>query len=228
MKKSTQIKLGGVVFFLIVTLDSLAIIFNEMTLRYIFKPLIIPTLLVIYLVTTPKINKLYVGALCFALMADVVILNSTSGAYVLGLGFFLLMHLTYIMIITNPMHHYNTKKLLLAGVPFLTVIVFVLFFVSDKINDYLWPILIYGIVVCLFSALTFYCYLEHKTRASIILLLGAFFFIISNSMSAIEKFRLQNRDLSVGIMFTYAIAQFLIYQYMVRKAEDTHVYKDLK
>lgn len=221
MKKSTQTRLGVLLFFLIVLFDSCGIIFEDMTLRYIFKPLITPTLLGIYLLTAPKINKLYVGALCFAFIADVLLLNSSNGYFVMAVGAFLVMHLVYIMIITNDIRHYNTKNLFMAGIPFFTVFAFVIFFASNNIKDFLWPILVYGIVVCIFSALTFYNYLERKSDASMLLMLGSFFFIISNSMSAIEKFRLENRDLAVGIMLTYAMAQFLIYRYMVKKEKLT-------
>ena len=219
MKKSTQTKLGVVLFFLITLLDSIGIIFEDMTLRYIFKPLITPALLALYLISTAKVNRLYVVALCFAIIADALLLNSSNEFFVLAVGFFLLMHLTYITIITNSIHRYKTKSLVLAAIPFFAVFVLVIFFVSTNIKHFLWPIVIYGIVLCIFSALTFYYYLERKTDASLILLLGSFFFIISNSMSAIEKFRLENKDLSVPIMLTYALAQFLIYRYMVKKAE---------
>ncbi len=221
MKKSTITKLGIALFFLIVVLDSVGIIFENMTWRYIFKPLIMPVLLALYLITTSKVNRFYVMALCFAIIADALLLNSSNEFFVLAVGFFLLMHLAYIMIITNDIRRYKTKSLSLAAIPFFTVFVFVIFFVSNNINFFLWPIVIYGIVVCIFSALTFYNYLEKKTDGSLVLLLGSFFFIVSNSMSAIEKFRLQNRDLSIGIMFTYAIAQCLICMHMIQKTKGT-------
>ena len=219
MKKSTQTKIGIALFVLIVLFDSLGIIIENMTLRYIFKPLITPVLLVLYFITAIKVNRLYVLALCFALLADALLLNSSNEFFVLAVGSFLLMHLTYIMIITDTIRLYNPKNLSLAAIPFFAVLMVVILFVSKNINNFLWPIVVYGIVVCIFAALNFYYYLEKRTDASLLILLGSFFFIISNSMSAIEKFRLENRDLAVGIMLTYATAQFLIYRYMVKKSE---------
>lgn len=216
MKKSTPTAIGVALFICIVLLDSYGIIREEMTFRYIFKPLITPSLIAIYFITTSKVNKLYVGALFFAWIADVLLLNSSNEFFMMALGFFLLMQLTYIMIVTNAIPRYNTKNLLLAGIPFFAVLVFVITFVSNNIKDFLWPVMVYGIVVCIFSALTFYNYLERRTEASLWLLLGSFFFIISNSMSAVEKFRLENRDLAVAIMLTYALGQFFIYRYMIK------------
>jgi len=223
MKRPIWTKAIVVLFLLIVTMDSVGIIFEDMTWRYIFKPLITPTLLALYFVKTSKVNKFYVVALCFAIIADALLLNSSNEFFVLAVGFFLLMHLTYIVIVTNDIRHYRMKSLSLAAIPFFGVFVTVIFLVFHNMNLFLWPIVIYGIVVCAFSALTFYNYLEKKTDTSLVLLFGSFFFIISNSMSAIEKFLLEKNDLAVAIMFTYSLAQFLICVHMIRKSKDAYI-----
>ncbi len=223
MNKTLQTKLFFILFFLIVTVDSLGIVLNEMILRYIFKPLISLSLMALYLVMTAKVNLFYIVALIFAFVADVLLLNSSNEFFMLALGSFLLMHLSYLIIITADIYNYNTKKLSVILVPFLIVLVLVIVFTSQGIKEFLWPIIVYGLIVCAFGALSFYHYLERKSDTSLMIFFGAFFFIISNGMSAIEKFRLENRDLAVGIMFTYTLAQLLICLYMIRKSNVTPI-----
>lgn len=220
MKRSLGTKVVVILFFLVFTMDSLGIVLGEMTMRYIFKPLISPLLIVIYILTVSKVNPFYVAALVFAFIADVLLLNSSDEFFIYALGSFLLMHLSYLLILTKDIYKYKTKRLSVISIPFIVVLAMVIFFASNGINEFLWPIIVYGLVVCFFSALSFYHYLEKKSDTSLLLFLGSFMFIVSNSMSAIEKFRLQNRDLAVGIMFIYVIAQFLIYMHMARKTKD--------
>ena len=225
MKKSKRINLAITIFFIIAALDISGIIFDEKIMRVIFKPLISPMLMLVYLVSVTKINKLYVVALVFSFLADTLLLNSSNEFYMPALGFFLLMNLTYIVIVTNDMYTYKMKKLSLASVPYLIVLVFVVIFVFNSSREFLFPIIIYGIVVCIFCALSFYNYLEKKSDASLLMFLGSFFLITSNTMSGIEKFRLQNSDLAAEVMLTYVIAQFLIYRNMVKKSKEDNVSK---
>ena len=65
MKKSLVIKLSAALFFLAAALDILGIFLDENILRYVFKPLIIPILAVLYITQTSKINYWYLFGLFF-------------------------------------------------------------------------------------------------------------------------------------------------------------------
>lgn len=217
MKKSTYINLGIALFFLVVALDSLGIILDEETLRYIFKPLIFPVLAMVYIISVSKIKKLYLAALFFSFLGDIFLLNHSNLFFMFGLTSFLVMQLIYILIVNQDISSYKIRNLIVASIPFIIVLVFTIFFVYKNLSEFFIPIIIYGAIISILGTLSFYNYLEKRSDTASILLLGIFIFIISNAMSAIEKFHLQNRELAIGIMLTYTIAQFLIYKYMVKR-----------
>ena len=221
MKKSKYINLGIILFFLVVALDSLGIILDEKILRYIFKPLIFPTLALVYVISVTKINKLYLVALLFSFLGDILLLDHSRPFFLLGLISFLIMHLIYIHIVNKDIQEYKAKNLIVSSIPFIIVLVFTIYFVFRNLSELFIPILFYGIVVSILGTLAFYNYLEKRSDNALILLLGIFFFITSNAMSALEKFHLQNRELAIGIMLTYAVAQFLIYKYIVQRSRLT-------
>ena len=221
MNKSTYINLGIALFFLVVAVDSLGIFLDEETLRYIFKPLIFPTLAMVYIFSVSKKNKLYLTALFFSFLGDIFLLNHSNLFFMFGLTSFLIMHLIYILIVNQDIRSYKIRNVIVTSIPFILVLVFTIFFVYRNLSEFFIPIIIYGIVVSVLGTISFYNYLEKRSGTASILLLGIFFFITSNAMSAIEKFNLQNRELAIGIMLTYAIAQFLIYKYMVKRSKIT-------
>tara|TARA_R110002073_G_scaffold40547_5_gene115059 strand:- start:169854 stop:170519 length:666 start_codon:yes stop_codon:yes gene_type:complete len=221
MRKSKYIPLATVLFFLVAVLDILGVVLDEKILRYVFKPLTIPVLVLVYVLSVKERNKTYLLALLFSLIADVLILNDSDGYFILTIGFFLIMHLTYLIVLTNTIYDYNKKSLVLAVIPYSLVLISVLFFVYKNLSNFLFPILIYGFVVCSFGALSFYNYLEKRSTTALLLVFGSFFFIISNSMSAFGKFHLKNDELEIGIMLTYVVAQFLICQYVIKTSETT-------
>lgn len=221
MKKIGYFKLSVILLIIVVVIDSYGIVSGELGLRYIFKPLITPTLLFSYLISTSKINKLYLAALLFAFVADVLLLNSTDFFFMLAIISFFIVHLLYIIIVTEDIRSYKRKDIYLAPIPFLIVYISVVLLVYQNLREFLVPILFYGIAVCTLGTLTFYNFLGKRCKSSLILFLGTFFFIVSNAMSAIEKFVLENRDLGVGIMITYVGAQFLISRYIAERSQTT-------
>ena len=160
-------------------------------------------------------------ALLFSFVGDILLLDHSRLFFMLGLTSFLIMHLIYIYIVNQDIEVYKAKNLIVSSIPFIVVLVFTIFFVFRNLSELFVPILFYGIVVSTLGTLSFYHYLEKRSDNASILLLGIFFFITSNAMSALEKFHLQNRELAIGIMLTYAIAQFLIYKYIVEQSRLT-------
>jgi len=221
MNKLGFFKLSIALLILVVALDSYGIVSGELKFRYIFKPLITPILLASYLISTIKINKLYIAALIFAFIADVLLLNKPDFFFMLAIISFFIVHLFYIIIVTEDIKSYKRKDIYLAPIPFLIVYISVVLLVYQNLREFLVPILFYGIAVSTLGTLTFYNFLGKRCRSSLILFLGTFFFIVSNAMSAIEKFVLENRDLGVGIMLTYVGAQVLISRYMVARSQTT-------
>lgn len=221
MNRVGYIKLGLALFFMFAGLDLLGILLENMTLRYIFKPLINSTLVLVYLASVKKPNKWYIIGLIFAFIADILLLNSANLFFLLALISFLFMYFSYITIVIKRIENYSGRDMFLAPLPFVLVLILVIFFVYANSREFFIPILIYGILACVFGSLTFYNYLEKRSIQSLLLFFGSFFLITSNVMSAMEKFYLQNRELAVGIMLTYVCAQFLIYKYMTYRPSNS-------
>ncbi|MDJ0644444.1 MAG: lysoplasmalogenase [Flavobacteriaceae bacterium] len=220
MKKSHQTKILVVLFFIIGAADLLVLILNELHLRFIFKPLITLSLALLYWVSAKKVNKTYIVALLFASLGDTLLLFKGSPYFLLGLSSFLITHLAYISILRNDIGEYKLKTLFIAALPFIITTVSVILVIKDNLGSLLLPVLAYGVVITTLGGLSFYNYLKKRDLASLLLLLGIFLFVSSDGILAIERFMLPHRELelSVVIMSTYVLAQYLICRYMMQRS----------
>ncbi len=223
MNKSNLVKIVTVLFFLVGILDMVGLILDDAGIRSVFKPLIIPTLALVYVFSVKKINWIYILALVFSFLGDVFLLNKSGNFFLYGLCAFLITHVAYIFILGKNINKYKLKTLLIASIPYLLTVGFILLIIKNNLGELLVPVTIYGIVVATFGALAFYNYLEKRNGIALLLFLGAFLFVVSDGVIAVERFLAEHKELELGlsVMGTYIVAQYLICLYMIKKQENT-------
>ncbi len=202
------------------------------TLRYIIKPLLCLSL-VGYVCTSYKKyglrNLLLIQiALIFSFLGDSFLLFPNF--FILGLISFLFAHISYIVLFYKDADISNV--MLARAIPtlqksdtkinFILVILGVIvyigvfyFLIQDKLHDLKIPVLIYMIVISLMFILA----LLRKVKVGYkVVVVGALFFVISDSTLAINMFVSQFKFASLLIMVTYMLAQYLIVTGCVKKS----------
>jgi len=210
-----KIKATFFIFVLASILDIIGIIFSISILVYIFKPLIIFSLLFLYVFSLEKRLKWYVMALELCFFGDVFLLFTGNTYFIAGLISFLLAHLLFIKIVVNRIKKTSILKVIIASIPFLILFLVLIYFLKSSLNELLIPVIIYGLTISTFGAVSLLDYLQTKTIKSIWMLAGAVVFILSDSLLAINKFHSSNEIFDVLIMITYIIAQYLIFKSMI-------------
>ena len=90
-----------------------------------------------------------------------------------------------------------------------------LFLLKDSLKDLFIPVLVYGVVICIFGVVSLIDFLNTKSRNSLLMFFGALVFIVSDAVLAINKFYYAALVLQVAVMVTYISAQYLIYSSMI-------------
>lgn len=181
------------------------------------KPFIIPLLMVYYLNSVQVINRLFVVALAFSFLGDVLLISDAELNFMLGLASFLTAHILYIIIVIKQLAKSNLKDKIAAIIPFVGVFFGLIYLLIDTLGEMLIPVIIYGMVISIFGTVSFLNYRIEKSRNSLVLLFGALFFILSDSILAINKFYEPKGFYPIVIMITYISAQYLICRYMITK-----------
>ncbi len=176
--------------------------------RMVIKPLICASLLAWYISRLPKQHSLMILGLTMAVAGDVLLLFETDLFFKLGLLAFLVMQLCYI----GYLRQFKDKILgptqkYLIGI----VAICLLGFISAGFYytiDALYLVLIYALVLgyMAYTAIQF----PRLDKSISIIGIGAFLFMISDLILAINKFFTPFILAPYLIMITYMIAQFLI------------------
>ena len=226
MKKSFWL-----VLFLVVLAANLADRqFNNGQLEYYFKPLLIVVLAVYFILQTHKIattlKKWIWLALFFSWAGDVLLMFEPKDKifFLLGLSSFLLAHIFYILFF-----HFIRAGDKIKGNPWLLVVVVIYYAIlinllSPYLAEMKIPVMVYGIVISFMCMLAMHMlFIENKT-AGRWMMWGALFFVISDSLLAINKFYQSFEGAGILIMLTYGMAQLCIVEGGVKYIRGVKLY----
>ena len=215
MKKQTRITITSILFLVIVILHLYGVLNHEM-LAFSTKPLLMVTLVLIYLTSVKKPSFWFVSALFFSFWGDVLLLFKEQ-YFVFGLASFLLAHILYIKISASFLKKIKLQKVVLVSLPFVVFLIGLLYLIKDNLGDMLIPVVVYGITISSLGAVTLLNYVQEKSTSNLWLFLGAIIFIISDSLIAINKFYEPQEIYGLTIMATYIVAQYLICKAVISK-----------
>jgi len=215
MNSKTNVTLATAFFFMVSILDLIGIFADNEWLKTTFKPLILLSLIALYLFVSLKKNKWYLLALICSFGGDVFLLFDAQSYFMLGLGSFLLAHLFYITLVSKQLKKPNNKEWLLSFVIFFGFLIGLLMVLKGHLGAFKIPVVVYGLVISSFGALCFINNLQQKDKASAVLLIGALLFMLSDSLLAVNKFYKPIEILNLLVMLTYIAAQYLIFRAVV-------------
>ena len=215
------------IFLLVLAADIICIWLKQPSLEHFFKPLIVPALLTGFLITVrgiaARLSRWIVLALFFSWVGDVLLLfqDKKELFFLLGLAAFLVAHVCYIIFFHQVRVRENIKSNLWLLVPVVVYYAALISWLSPYLGDKKLPVRIYGIVISFMLMLALHMlYLANK-RAGRLIALGAFLFIASDSILAVNKFYESFPLAGVLIILTYGLAQWLISlgaSYYIREA----------
>lgn len=212
MNSKTNVNIAYALFFMVSSLEIIGVITANQLLQIIFKPLIVILLILLYAITSQAKNKWYVLALLFSFGGDVFLLFDAQTFFIIGLSLFLLAHLSYITLVYRQIAKPKMNDILLSFIIFFGILLGLLSVLKGHLGQMQTPVIVYGLVLTSFGAVSLINYLQQKNRASSVLLTGALLFVLSDSLLAINKFYKPIDLLNVFVIFTYIAAQFVIFK----------------
>lgn len=206
-----------------VVFDCVLITFQpDSPFRFLTKGILMPLLFLTLVFEIEHTDKwvsvrLICGALLCALIGDIVLLlGDTKGYFALGLGFFLLTHICYIIFFYRKRPFRKKDSMFLSlmsfGVLGLVLLEIVCMWEKMEKQDLEIPVILYsftiGFMLLCAANLTQSRRLAHNALRYF--LPGAFLFVISDSIIGLNRFYLPRPISGIYIMITYAVAQLLI------------------
>ena len=202
MNLSIKIKFLYSLLSLLFLADLLFIYLNSPNFRFISKNLLMPVLLLIYLSEAKfhqiKLDLFFILGLIFSFLGDFFLLLKSG--FLLGLGSFLLAHIFYIISFKKRSLNRVSVGVFVALLLYLASLIAFLF---PRLNEMKIPVIIYGIIISTML------YFSIKTQEKL-LIVGALFFVISDSVLSVNLFVSSSLLLNLLVMITYVLAQVLL------------------
>ncbi|HMQ06402.1 MAG TPA: lysoplasmalogenase [Saprospiraceae bacterium] len=204
----------SVLFSLIAIFELINIYYNN-DLRIISKPLIMITLGAYYYYFCKNFNAFFFTALFMALLGDIFLMWEGNIFFVLGLSFFLIMQILYIVVFfkdkgaLSPGHWVIMTFLLVLGILLLN-------YLLPKVNK---PLMLPVIIYCftIIGMVSAALIRDRKNKNYTLILTGAIVFLISDTLLSINMFHHSLLYGGILVMATYMAAQFLIVEGKIRE-----------
>lgn len=202
-------------FILLSLIHLIGLFMENSTIDMVTKPLLMPSLLFYYLTTTQKspLNTYISIALVFSFLGDTLLMfvEQNDLFFLTGLIGFLIAHLVYIII------NMSAKSVYEKGLkPQWQDIFFVLFglvmfsIIKGGLGEMYFPALVYTVIICLMAITARKRWKKSDSESFWLVMIGASFFVVSDSLLAINKFVGEFTMSGPAIMITYLVAQFLL------------------
>ncbi|MBS1495877.1 MAG: lysoplasmalogenase [Bacteroidetes bacterium] len=207
---------GFILFWLLALTDIIAVSLQYFDLAFIAKPLLIPVLMCTLISQSNAGNNrwLLLAGLFFSFAGDVFLLYETSHPlfFIFGLASFLITHIFYIaffLVIKSKAPSLLRQK------PFLIFAVAVysgglLFLLIPNLGSLTIPVILYALVLSSMLLSSLHIYNKINAGAARLFITGAAFFVLSDSLLALNKFYTPLPLPGLLIMVTYCLAQFYI------------------
>ncbi|WP_293783509.1 lysoplasmalogenase [uncultured Pedobacter sp.] len=210
-------KLFSFIFFLVFVIQLYTEYTNHIQLRFV-KLLIAAVLLIWLYVGTNlrgRFHKRIFTGLIFAWIGDILLMfqNDKTSFFVYGLIAFVVCHIFYIRAFTldhksNPNH--KTPYFLWVVGAFAIFCSGLFFYLQPKLGPMQFPVLMYAIIVTVMAIMAFNRYGKVNIFSFKLIFYGALFFLLSDSILAINKFAQPIPQGGALVMATYMIAQYLM------------------
>lgn len=180
------------------------------------KPALIPLLIVgVYFSKKFPTQNILITALVFSWIGDVILLFADIAEiyFILGLVSFLIAHIMYCILFNRQIKEKVKKDAIIFIFGSLIIACYLIGMLSvllPALGDLKIPVIIYASVISVMLLFAYNGLLIWKKPANQYVFFGALFFVISDSILAINKFHMPIQKSSFIIMLTYLVAQYLI------------------
>ena len=194
----------------------LLVIIGHEDFAWYLKPILLPFLFYVVVKSNPfETKKWLLAALLFSWIGDCILLFADKGElyFIYGLISFLIAHILFIVLFVKQksegIHH--KQMLYWFGFSFVLVYLFgMLSLLIPRLGDLKLAVGIYAMTISLMLIETIKGSFNWEDKSKYLVLVGAIFFVTSDSILAINKFYSPLPNDSFWIMATYLIAQFCI------------------
>jgi uncharacterized membrane protein YhhN len=221
------------VFFALIALGDLTgRIYDSQTMDFLFKPLLMPCLMILLYVSRRKkgLDSFVIGILAgqfFSWLGDIALMFGGEGTpFLAGLGSFFAAHIAYTFVFwrSSTDKEFEGKPFLRRKMwlilPFLVYFIGLYSFLYPSLREMTIPVFAYAFMITLMSLSALNRYGRSNSVSFKQIFIGSVLFVISDSILAYTLFAGSLPFSGVFVMLTYIAAQLLIAEGSINKNDE--------
>ncbi len=218
MSKQTKIIMSHLLFLIVGIIDIYAVVMQNRSLELIFKPFLMITLLIVYFSEVTKPDQLFIASYFFSFWGNVFLIYEKS-YLIYGLIAFLIVHLIYIKLILGFLKKDSVSRVIVLSLPFSLLFLGVMYFLFNNLDNMMFPVILYGVVVAIFGVVSLLTYLQNRITENLWLFIGSILFIFSNIFVGFDNFYEPNHSFNILLIALFIVAQYSICRAMILKGK---------
>lgn len=189
-------------------------LFDEKSLVTVLKPMLIPTLMLWYGVTSAKKNLIYFAALTFALVSNVCFLSATPQHLVYGIVAFMVYRILTIVLVVKMLPTIMWLPFVIATVQFLFIFSCLINLTLTPEMPSFYPTIINGLLIASLAGIALSSYVLNDNKANSWLAISTLLFIVLVFLFMIQNYYLANIAFKPMSAFIFAFAHYTFYKFV--------------
>ncbi len=190
---------------------------------FILKPLLIPSLLLLYWVTSRNKCSWYIIALFFALCSNILLLFPNTDLFLYGIIAFLFYRIATVVTIVSRGDKIVLLPLALATVPFLFIFSYLIYVMVNPNDPNFYPTIINDLIISIFSGLGLSHYVMNDSKQNSWLIISTLLFTFLVILFMVENFYLSNEVFKPLSAVVFALAHYAFYLFVIETENQTTI-----
>ncbi|MBC8756161.1 hypothetical protein H2O64_15905 [Kordia sp. YSTF-M3] len=209
-------KLLTYLYFIIMLFDAFAVFFPDIINRRYTTYFPLPILMLLYLLSVKKINWFYVIGLVCTFLG--VVFFSKQFYFKLGLVFYAVGVLFYVLICLKQAAIISVKSVIVATIPFLIIYLVPLILYADAVQvDIFNYIILYVFFVGSFFFISSLIYFNQRNNRNLWLFSSGILFVISTTIHGYNMFFGYVKIVQFFVIITFILMHYAMYRYIIHK-----------
>lgn len=208
------------IYFAIAAILIVAELFEHKQALFFFKPLLIPTLMMWYFLTSEKRNIIYLFSLLFALLSNIFFLSATPQFLLYGIVSFMIYRILSIIVIVKLVDKILLLPFIIATLPFLFIFSCLINLTMTSDSPSFYPTIINGLLIAGMAGIALSNYVMNDNKANSWLAISTLLFIVLVFLFMIQKYYLANIAFQPISALIFAAAHYTFYRFMMEAERD--------
>ncbi len=215
ISKNKELKFLNLLYFIIAIAEITSEFFPKTGLVYTIKPLLIPTLILIYWKSSKIRDSYFIIALFFAFIANIFFISPDFSSVLIGTIFFGFYRIIIIYLIIRKVKVNHFLPVFLGCIPFVIVFLYLTSITMNDLGDSLYVYVVQVILMSVLGGLSVANYMLDDKKMYYWLLISCMLFTLIQFILILKMYYISVFIFQPLAMFLYVFAQYALYKFMI-------------